>query len=325
MPSTRADPGRDRGRAQRAGEPRPTSGACSGNVSRTVISRVWCERRRTDPYVMEKFGAVSRFGSIAPVRLDGVAARSARVVGGALAVTLAAEAVAARRCCSATRPDALRPGAAAGRAVDARCGCWRSACCRGCVRRRAALRWCSASSAVLQLRRADASADDLRRRLPLRVGREGAVRRRRPVPVRAVGPAARPPARHRSCSGAPDHCLHRFPGGCTSINRPTVRTIYPPVAEAAFDVMRVASFGGHGGHLPLQLAGALGSLLIGWLLLRRAAAVAGRGVGVVPGGGRRVREQRAHRLAGRRCSSCSRWRARRTWVAPARWSARRSR
>ncbi len=69
--------------------------------------------------------------------------------------------------------------------------------------------------------------------------------------------------------GAPDHCRYQFAGGCTSINRPTVRTVYPPVAEAAFDVMRAAWFGGHGGHLPLQLFGAVGSLLIAWLLLRR--------------------------------------------------------
>ncbi|WP_375488653.1 glycosyltransferase 87 family protein [uncultured Jatrophihabitans sp.] len=68
------------------------------------------------------------------------------------------------------------------------------------------------------------------------------------------------------------HCVHRFPGGCTSINRPTVHTIYPPVAQGAFDVLRLASFGGHGNHLPLQLAGALGSLALGWLLLRRRPA-----------------------------------------------------
>ncbi|MEO9138366.1 MAG: glycosyltransferase 87 family protein [Jatrophihabitans sp.] len=73
--------------------------------------------------------------------------------------------------------------------------------------------------------------------------------------------------------GAPDHCLHQFPGGCTSINRPTVRTIYPPVAEAAFAAMRVASFGGHGGHLPLQIAAALGCLLVSALLLRAGRPV----------------------------------------------------
>lgn len=69
--------------------------------------------------------------------------------------------------------------------------------------------------------------------------------------------------------GPPEHCVHKFVGGCTSINRPTVRTIYPPVAEGAFAAIRLASFGGNGGHLPLQLAGLLGSLAVGWLLLRR--------------------------------------------------------
>jgi alpha-1,2-mannosyltransferase len=69
--------------------------------------------------------------------------------------------------------------------------------------------------------------------------------------------------------GTPDHCAHAFPGGCTSINRPTVRTIYPPVAEAAFAGIRIASFGGRGGHLPLQIAALLGCLAVGWLLLRR--------------------------------------------------------
>ena len=70
--------------------------------------------------------------------------------------------------------------------------------------------------------------------------------------------------------GAPNHCQHAFPGGCTSINRPTVHTIYPPVAEAAFVVLRLVSFGGHGEHLPLQLAAGLGSLAVAWLLLRSA-------------------------------------------------------
>lgn len=65
-------------------------------------------------------------------------------------------------------------------------------------------------------------------------------------------------------------CPHPFPGGCTAINRPDVHTIYPPVAEGAFALIRAASFGGHGQHLPVQLAGALGVIAIGWLLWRRA-------------------------------------------------------
>lgn len=84
-------------------------------------------------------------------------------------------------------------------------------------------------------------------------------------------PSAQETARLREpfLFGRPDHCQHPFPGGCTSINRPTVRTIYPPVAEAAFDAVRIASFGGRGGHRPLQIAAVLGSLAVGWLLLRR--------------------------------------------------------
>lgn len=84
-------------------------------------------------------------------------------------------------------------------------------------------------------------------------------------------PAAPELARLREPSlfGAPSHCTHAFAGGCTSINRPTVRTIYPPVAEAAFDVVRIVSFGGHGGPRPLQIAALLGCLAVGALLLRR--------------------------------------------------------
>lgn len=68
------------------------------------------------------------------------------------------------------------------------------------------------------------------------------------------------------------NCPHPIPGGCTDINRPSVHTIYPPVAEGAFVAIRLASFGGHGQHLPIQLAGALGVLAIAWLLAGRALA-----------------------------------------------------
>jgi alpha-1,2-mannosyltransferase len=68
------------------------------------------------------------------------------------------------------------------------------------------------------------------------------------------------------------HCNWPIPDGCSAINRPTLHTIHPPVAEAAFVAMRVASFGGRGNHLPLQLAGALGSIAIAWLLYRRRVA-----------------------------------------------------
>lgn len=64
-------------------------------------------------------------------------------------------------------------------------------------------------------------------------------------------------------------CPWPIPDGCSHINRPTVRTIYPPVAEGVFAALRVLSFGGHGNHLPLQLAAALGSVAVAWLLWRR--------------------------------------------------------
>jgi hypothetical protein len=69
--------------------------------------------------------------------------------------------------------------------------------------------------------------------------------------------------------GAPGAYPHAIAGGSTAINRPDVRTIYPPVAEAAFTGLRLLSWGGHGNHLPLQLAAVLGSLAVGQLLLRR--------------------------------------------------------
>ena len=65
-------------------------------------------------------------------------------------------------------------------------------------------------------------------------------------------------------------CPHYpVPGGCTRINRPLVRTIYPPAAEAVFAGLRVLT-GGRGGHLPFQLAAALGVLATTVLLVRAA-------------------------------------------------------
>lgn len=56
---------------------------------------------------------------------------------------------------------------------------------------------------------------------------------------------------------------------CTLINRPEVRTIYPPVGEAAFLLIsRVPA--GRGGILAFQLAGALVVTGVGLLVLRRA-------------------------------------------------------
>lgn len=71
-----------------------------------------------------------------------------------------------------------------------------------------------------------------------------------------------------------DPCPHPLDqGGCTLINLPTKHTIYPPIAQGAFVLMRLVSFGGHGGHVPLQVAAALGALAIAGLLARRALAI----------------------------------------------------
>jgi hypothetical protein len=59
-------------------------------------------------------------------------------------------------------------------------------------------------------------------------------------------------------------------GTCVRMNHPTVHTIYPPVAQAIFVLVRLASFGGHAASLPLQIAAAAGALAITGLLLRRA-------------------------------------------------------
>ncbi len=63
--------------------------------------------------------------------------------------------------------------------------------------------------------------------------------------------------------------VHHIPGGCTRINLPYEHTIYPPVAEALFTLVRVLSFGGQGHHLPLQLAAGAGALGIAALIARR--------------------------------------------------------
>jgi alpha-1,2-mannosyltransferase len=79
--------------------------------------------------------------------------------------------------------------------------------------------------------------------------------------------------------GPTSHCTHHIVGGCTAINRPTVHTIYPPVAQAVFDVGRIVSFGGHGQLFIYQLLAALGAIAVSVLLARRALA---RGAPVWP-------------------------------------------
>ncbi|HZZ96221.1 MAG TPA: glycosyltransferase family 87 protein [Jatrophihabitantaceae bacterium] len=80
------------------------------------------------------------------------------------------------------------------------------------------------------------------------------------------------PLRDASMFGQSSACTYPIPGGCTAINRPDAHTIYPPVAQAAFDLGRIASFGGNGGLLVYQLMGALGAIAVTVLLLRRASS-----------------------------------------------------
>lgn len=101
------------------------------------------------------------------------------------------------------------------------------------------------------------------------------------VQLFGVDPYRYPPSAHALAhlrfaplfQAPPCGALHAFPGGCTQVNRPGVRTIYPPVAQAAFALLRLVSFGGRGGHggaLILQVAGALAVLAVTALMLRRA-------------------------------------------------------
>ncbi|WP_460847838.1 glycosyltransferase 87 family protein [Nocardioides ultimimeridianus] len=63
-----------------------------------------------------------------------------------------------------------------------------------------------------------------------------------------------------------------LPIGCALLNRPTVHTVYPPVAQGAFDLIRIVTFGGHAaydGQQAFQVAAALAVVLLTLLLLRR--------------------------------------------------------
>ena len=66
------------------------------------------------------------------------------------------------------------------------------------------------------------------------------------------------------------HAACALPTGCPLLNRPDVHTIYPPVAQAAFDLVRLITLGGHGGERAFQIAAAVGALTITGLLLRHA-------------------------------------------------------
>ncbi len=76
------------------------------------------------------------------------------------------------------------------------------------------------------------------------------------------------PLRDSDLFGRESACTHPIRDGCTAINRPAVRTIYPPVAQAAFDVTRILS-GGKGFLFPYQLIAALGAMAVAVLLVRR--------------------------------------------------------
>ncbi|MBV9594181.1 MAG: DUF2029 domain-containing protein [Actinobacteria bacterium] len=72
--------------------------------------------------------------------------------------------------------------------------------------------------------------------------------------------------------GGPDCGVHHIADACTRINLPYAHTIYPPVAEGMFTLVRLIFLGG-GRHLPVQLVAATGALVIGALIARRAAAL----------------------------------------------------
>lgn len=62
-------------------------------------------------------------------------------------------------------------------------------------------------------------------------------------------------------------CPWTLPSGrCSRVNRPDVRTIYPPVAEGAFTLARLLTFDGSDGPFPMQVFGGIGVLLLSGLL-----------------------------------------------------------
>lgn len=90
-----------------------------------------------------------------------------------------------------------------------------------------------------------------------------------PPSARELDPLRSAPLFPIKANCSPDRVVD---GRCSTLNRPTVRTVYPPVAEAAFTVARLISFGSTDGLLPLQILAALGVMAISLLLARRAAA-----------------------------------------------------
>ena len=87
-------------------------------------------------------------------------------------------------------------------------------------------------------------------------------------------PAADPLATLRTpmAFGQSSPCTYSIDGTCTAINRPTVHTIYPPVAQAAFGLGRLLSLNGHDDLLGYQVLAALGSVGVAVLLAHRASS-----------------------------------------------------
>jgi alpha-1,2-mannosyltransferase len=98
------------------------------------------------------------------------------------------------------------------------------------------------------------------------------------VQLSGIDPYRYPPAapelgnlRSANLFGDPRHCAWQLPDAtCTRINRPEVRTVYPPVAEGAFTLARIGSLAKTDSTKPLQVLAALTATLIAALLVRRA-------------------------------------------------------
>ena len=67
----------------------------------------------------------------------------------------------------------------------------------------------------------------------------------------------------------PEHRIK--PRECSKINRPTVNTIYPPASQATFTALYLTTFITGKSHLPYQVAGAIGVLIISFLIAKRLA------------------------------------------------------
>jgi alpha-1,2-mannosyltransferase len=68
-------------------------------------------------------------------------------------------------------------------------------------------------------------------------------------------------------------CVWKLPGDmCSTINRPTVHTIYPPVAEGAFVLAHLGAGGQDDGPRPVQILAALTAIGVALLLARHALA-----------------------------------------------------